>query len=683
MSVCIAGNVWTWSWGANDETGHGYRARVPLPRKLGGNLATNSIKSISIGSNFSLAVDIYSRLWSWGREFSPLGHGTNMREFTPRKIGTVTPNYVIPRVTATFGDSLGSVVLPAGWQWLEGAGVWGVGNAGNQSHWARYTPQDTVNFVPVYRRIIITVERRIPNYIVPEGLTATEGQSLNQIELPARWAWNNPQSIVGTAGVQTHYATYTPQAINNNLPVTRPVEIYVIGSIIAPSNFRLQSQRLYWDGAGDIQLYEIWVEQNNLWQLFTTATDTHFELNDFPLDATKAGVRAMGLDGRFSIKSEITLTKTTLSYFTHGHHGLHIAFPVALGRLKNVYFYRNSEWEFFRQEAGDFPVRNTPIDVAAIRFICRRAGWSRVGNIFYRPPSLIVPITHQMDNSLNLTNFSITNAVYGCTLRWQGSSEYVRISRKAEGEWRMNSFVTGSWANISGPDLRTTKMRLTGVTSRYESGTIIRRVSETIEFDIVTEYDNSMAEYSNFRVNGTYLEWDGYASTVVVKRDDIWFWHSHGTVQRYDLNRANGVGDNITAIGISSRAVWSVIAGTLIQRRAPLRIFNIENFNTTKGEPTNLRFSGHPSDRLYFDSDATRFQIWSYTDGNWRRLNITTGSLASSYRYVWPYLWVPIGLSIGNATKIGIQAISQDWYLTEEDILRRPIGRRVEYILVG
>lgn len=36
----------------------------------------------------------------------------------------------------------------------------------------------------------LTIEKAVPSYTVPEGLTATAGQALDEIELPDGWSWS-------------------------------------------------------------------------------------------------------------------------------------------------------------------------------------------------------------------------------------------------------------------------------------------------------------------------------------------------------------------------------------------------------------------------------------------------------------------------------------------------------------
>ena len=72
------------------------------------------------------------------------------------EITRAIPNYTIPTgLTATFGDTLSTVTLPTGWAWVSPPA--NVGNVGNQTHQARFTPADTVNFISVVRDVVIEV----------------------------------------------------------------------------------------------------------------------------------------------------------------------------------------------------------------------------------------------------------------------------------------------------------------------------------------------------------------------------------------------------------------------------------------------------------------------------------------------------------------------------------------------
>lgn len=73
-------------------------------------------------------------------------------------INKATPDYTAPSgLTATYGDLLSSVELPEGWVWDDDSAL--VGNAGERSHSATFTPTDTANYDTVKQNITVQVNR--------------------------------------------------------------------------------------------------------------------------------------------------------------------------------------------------------------------------------------------------------------------------------------------------------------------------------------------------------------------------------------------------------------------------------------------------------------------------------------------------------------------------------------------
>lgn len=73
-------------------------------------------------------------------------------------IGKAEPNYTVPSdLTATYGDRLSSIELPNGWAWDDGSAL--VGNAGERSHGATFTPTDTANYDTVKQNITVQVDK--------------------------------------------------------------------------------------------------------------------------------------------------------------------------------------------------------------------------------------------------------------------------------------------------------------------------------------------------------------------------------------------------------------------------------------------------------------------------------------------------------------------------------------------
>ena len=139
-----------------------------------------------------------------------------------------TPQYTLPEgLTATYGDTLASVLLPTGWTW-NNALTTTVGNAGVRTFTATFTPSDTENYETVTIALTVTVKKAIPQFTIPDGLKATVGDTLADVALPVGWTWNDALTTkVGKAGQRTFTATFTPSDTANYETVTVTLTITV------------------------------------------------------------------------------------------------------------------------------------------------------------------------------------------------------------------------------------------------------------------------------------------------------------------------------------------------------------------------------------------------------------------------------------------------------------------------
>lgn len=68
--------------------------------------------------------------------------------------------------------------------------------------------------------------RKVPNYTIPQGLTATEGDTLAKVSLPEGFSWKDSGLGVGAAGTNSFRAVFTPEntaqyiTIEVDIPVT-------------------------------------------------------------------------------------------------------------------------------------------------------------------------------------------------------------------------------------------------------------------------------------------------------------------------------------------------------------------------------------------------------------------------------------------------------------------------------
>ena len=72
-----------------------------------------------------------------------------------------------------------------------------------------------------------TIGKATPSYAAPTGLTATYGQTLADVTLPAGWTWEDATASVGEAGEQTFNATFTPDDTDNYTTVTVSLKVTV------------------------------------------------------------------------------------------------------------------------------------------------------------------------------------------------------------------------------------------------------------------------------------------------------------------------------------------------------------------------------------------------------------------------------------------------------------------------
>ncbi len=113
-----------------------------------------------------------------------------------------------PTVTGTAGS----------WSWDDPNAA--VGDVGSHSFNATFTPTDTNTYNTVTKSISVTVTRANPDYTAPTGLTATYGDTLNNVSLSGgggsgTWGWKTPSESVGNVGDRTFKAVFTPNDTTN------------------------------------------------------------------------------------------------------------------------------------------------------------------------------------------------------------------------------------------------------------------------------------------------------------------------------------------------------------------------------------------------------------------------------------------------------------------------------------
>ncbi len=130
--------------------------------------------------------------------------GTVFADFSVAK---ADPQVTLPAgLTATYGDTLADVVLPAGWTWTNASAS--VGNVGANIFEAVYTPGDTQNYNTLTADLTVTVGKAVAPAQPLDGLTAYYRDQLSDIRLPEGWSWADPEAEVGEIGKTQHLAIY-------------------------------------------------------------------------------------------------------------------------------------------------------------------------------------------------------------------------------------------------------------------------------------------------------------------------------------------------------------------------------------------------------------------------------------------------------------------------------------------
>ena len=173
------------------------------------------------------------------------------------KVEKANPTYKVPSgLKAFYNQTLKDVVLPTTetgkFTWVDDSTK--VGDAGVQTHYVNFTPNDTDNYNTIENiEVTINVEKANPEYTEPSNLTAKYNDTLKDVLLPEGWTWKDETKEVGEVGTNTHIAIFTPSDTNNYKKVEVEVEIKVEKA--NPSITELEDlTATYGDTLGDISL---------------------------------------------------------------------------------------------------------------------------------------------------------------------------------------------------------------------------------------------------------------------------------------------------------------------------------------------------------------------------------------------------------------------------------------------
>lgn len=138
------------------------------------------------------------------------------------------------------------------------------------------TTKDGANHIV---EVSLAVEKAEPAYEIPSDLTATYGEKLSDITIPAAdngtFTWNNPNEEVGNVGSKSFKATFTPKDTNNYKTVELEIPVTVtkaVPSYEIPSNLSAVEGQT---------LADVVLPNGFTWQDVTTTPVGSYGINSF------------------------------------------------------------------------------------------------------------------------------------------------------------------------------------------------------------------------------------------------------------------------------------------------------------------------------------------------------------------------------------------------------------------
>ncbi|MDR2732206.1 MAG: hypothetical protein LBB36_03205, partial [Fibromonadaceae bacterium] len=207
----------------------------------------------NIVTNPITPTDGITAVWAYneGKSGIAYANGTNTGfiEISGITLNKADPTYTIPTgLTATYGDMLSSVELPARWSW---DATESVGNAGTRTHKATFTPTDTENYnVMAGIDIDIEVAQAAGDFATTSALTATYSPTLklSDVAPPANYAWNAPATTITSAGDNQPFAATFTDPSGNYEPATGSISVNVAKATYDMGGITFAGKTVTYDG---------------------------------------------------------------------------------------------------------------------------------------------------------------------------------------------------------------------------------------------------------------------------------------------------------------------------------------------------------------------------------------------------------------------------------------------------
>ena len=160
------------------------------------------------------------------------------------------PDYVVPTIGASYGQTLADVVLPEGFSWEEPLTT-SVGEVGPNVFHVTFTPADTTAFKTITGiEVTINVSKGTPQPATVANLNATYGQTLADVALPTGFSWEEATTTtVGNAGTNVFHVKFTPSDTTHYNEVRNiPVSVIVAKANYDMTGVALNGGQFTYDG---------------------------------------------------------------------------------------------------------------------------------------------------------------------------------------------------------------------------------------------------------------------------------------------------------------------------------------------------------------------------------------------------------------------------------------------------
>jgi len=492
---------------------------------------------------------------------------------------------ILSDITAGFGQTLSQVTLPTGWTWLNPTDL--VGDTGERTHYAEYTPVDTNNYTATMHLITVKVNPSISNirvdslnlqwdslsekhkiyfqidgaFILNDRINSDESNQINVLDIPA------DATAIGIEQLNSQGASQERVVINLEDEENCNVSIY---SIDCTNIFNWKSlvsiHLIYFLCDGN---WTFDSEKNNSYSVLDIPTDAS-EMRIMPIawsyhSANKTLIKPLPYDIAIATVTpstgiavdNIRIEKNRLTWDLNGYYSNF-----------RIYDLIEGVWQFDKIVTGNsldfynFVERN----IEAIRIA--PVGW----NIFHwsivnnnSEPWQLVRITPTIVSVEKTSEELVTNLrMEKGELIWDSPTSYHFLFAKVDGIWqkagKISYYCNGG--SISPNDFSTSyeAYRIVPDTNVYvyNKETTTLKIISPLPTDIkIEETEEGIEVFSDLRIENSMFSWysiHGGTTTLYYKIDGNWVDYGYNNSGYIWLNEIPQGAESIRLVPIDGTA---------------------------------------------------------------------------------------------------------------------------------